>query len=340
MRLFYLQWHITAKCRNDCIHCYITDDEKRKKGLSFEKAKRIVNDFVFFCKKWNLRKRLLLTGGDPLLCPYFWELISYIQDRDKTVEINVAGNPELLNEKIIRKLEKGGILCYQLSIDGLEKTHDLFRYHGSFKETLKKIKLLSNSDIMSVGLSTVSSLNLNDIPTLVKILFENGIQRWDFARYVKTPENKETKPILPEKYRDFLFLMKESYQALGLTKEMVGRKDPLWTLVEKPKSLKNYNKRFFGGCGIGSGSLDVLHDGTVMACRRHLGSIIGKMPDQKIEDIFFFSEKMNLLRKVEKISKCRNCEFLWHCRGCRAVAFGETRSYFTPDPQCWLKTKT
>lgn len=338
MKLFYLQWHITAQCHNNCLHCYIVKNDRVKTMLTFEEARLVVNDFVSFCNKWELRKRLLITGGDPLLCHYFWNLIEYIKNYDEKVEINIAGNPELLNKDVVSRLENNNILCYQLSVDGLEKTHDIYRYQGSFKETLKKIQMLAHSNILPVSLSSISSLNMNEMPELVKILFDHGVVRWDFARCVKTSENEPIQPISPLVYRDFLLKMEEIYKKLGLTREMVGRKEPLWILINPPDNLDNQKKRFCGGCGMGSGSLDILHDGTVMACRRHLGSVIGKVPEQSIEDIFFFSEKMNFLRKVEDIQKCGNCKLLWHCRGCRAVAFGETHNYYAPDPQCWYNS--
>lgn len=335
MKLFYLQWHITAKCHNNCLHCYIVKDDRLKTILTFEKAKQIVNDFVNFCNKWKFKKRLVITGGDPLLCSYFWELIAYVKDKDKKVEINIVGNPELLNEEVIERLEENNVFCYQLSVDGLEKTHDFYRYSGSFQETLKKIKMLANSKILPISLSSISFLNMNEMPELVKILFDYGIKRWDFARCVKTSENKPLPLISPLVYKNFLLKMKEIYENLNLAPEVIGHKEPLWVLIDSPDNLENQKEKFYGGCGIGAGSLTILHDGTVMACRRHLGSIIGKVPEQSIEDIFFFSEKMNFLRKVKNIRKCGECKFIWHCRGCRAVAFGETNDYYAPDPQCW-----
>lgn len=130
--------------------------------------------------------------------------------------------------------------------------------------------------------------------------------------------------------------MKSLYEELGLDLDKVGRKDPLWNLIEPPFKEDNLEKCFVGGCGIGTGCFDVLHDGTVMSCRRHPGSIIGKLPENTLEQIFFESERLIFLRDVEKIRKCQDCDFLWNCRGCRAVAYGTTGDFFAPDPQCWL----
>ena len=49
------------------------------------------------------------------------------------------GNPFHLNDRVCRKLKALGCEKYQLSLDGLKKTHDWFRKSGSFDETLEKI---------------------------------------------------------------------------------------------------------------------------------------------------------------------------------------------------------
>jgi len=67
-------------------------------------------------------------------------------------------------------------------------------------------------------------------------------------------------------------------------------------------------------------------DGSVYACRR-FSSLIGKVPEQKLIDLFIDSEKLN--------EKCKRCPLLYTYRGCGAVAYGFSGSFFSHDPQCW-----
>ena len=49
------------------------------------------------------------------------------------------GNPFHLTDETCRRMKDCGCVKYQLSLDGLEKTHDLFRKPGSFAATIKDI---------------------------------------------------------------------------------------------------------------------------------------------------------------------------------------------------------
>jgi radical SAM protein with 4Fe4S-binding SPASM domain len=120
----------------------------------------------------------------------------------------------------------------------------------------------------------------------------------------------------------------------------LGKKDPLWTLVDwekgKLRMLNNpkYRELIIGGCNIGAASLCILHDGSVLPCRR-IPKPVGKVLEQKLGEIFIRSTVLNRMRNIYSIEKCNNCELLLYCRGCRAVAYGYEKNYFAPDPQCW-----
>lgn len=132
---FTLQWHLTSACPNQCKHCYI---EQNNKPLSLSDTKKIVDDFGHLLKNWSCNGRIHFTGGDPLLYPDFYKLLEYTRSQIPEVIIGILGNPELLTEKVVETLETQNVHSYQMSIDGLENTHDFIRHHGSFKETIKK----------------------------------------------------------------------------------------------------------------------------------------------------------------------------------------------------------
>ena len=125
-------------------------------------------------------------------------------------------------------------------------------------------------------------------------------------------------------------------------------KDHLWELflyeryssdekeeLEKEELEKiNRQKIVVGGCSLGIASLSILADGTVYACRR-FHSPIGKIPDQKLIDLFIDSKKLNTYRNLTRYKKCKSCPLLYVCRGCGAVTYGYSSSFFDPDPQCW-----
>lgn len=67
------------------------------------------------------------------------------------------GNPFHLTKENCIRMYEFGCKKYQMSLDGLEKTHDWFIKSGSFKTTLSKIPLINEAGMHSVIMSTVSS---------------------------------------------------------------------------------------------------------------------------------------------------------------------------------------
>jgi len=334
-----LQWHLTNACPNHCRHCYM---EEKGHILSLEDSKRVIDDFKSLLKRWSCKGRIHFTGGDPLLYPSFFELLGYARAQIPDMIIGILGNPELLTEELVEKLKEQGVYSYQMSLDGLEKTHDYLRYSGSFQNTIKKIRLLQRYKMRTVIMNTVSKINFKEIPKLIDLVVEEiGVELFGFHRFVPIGQGKEIKEAAsfsPLEYRDFLSVLDDKYQEHKGKDTFFGGGEPLWVLLEwekgnchKPSKKEDL---IWSGCSIGCSEVCILEDGTVLACRR-LGIPIGRVPDQKIRDIFILSETLNSLRCVEKLEKCCDCELLPYCRGCRAIAYATKGDYFASDPQCW-----
>ena len=88
----------------------------------------------------------------------------------------------------------------------------------------------------------------------------------------------------------------------------------------------------YDGCNCGNCHFTISAEGRLMACRR-FESYVGTV-EESLYDVFH-GEKMNQYRQHERFEKCAKCELLRFCRGCPAVAFGYTHSFYAPDPQCW-----
>lgn len=343
-RSFVLQWHVTARCENRCVHCYLQDSEgyrsEIENELSLEDCFRVVDDLYQTTRAWNVGGRIYFTGGDPLLKAGIFDLIAYAHKRG--FSLGILGNPEPLNYKTALRLKESGVTRYQVSIDGMEQTHDGFRSEGSFERTLKGIEVLNRMGIPSVVMFTLSKQNAKELILVINLLAKMGVRIFDFARLVPIGSGAQLKEEMlePEEYRELLLNVLEEYKRL---KEegcdtYFGRKENLWKLLYQQLGLfpplSEDKKTIFLGCSIGISSLTIIADGTVYPCRR-LPIAIGKVPEESLRDIFINSPILNEMREVEKMEKCGRCELLQYCRGCPAVAHAVSGQYFAPDPQCW-----
>ncbi|MBI2472013.1 MAG: radical SAM protein [Planctomycetes bacterium] len=342
---FTLQWHITAKCDQDCMHCYRyakpTYEQELKNELSYEDCCKIIDDFSNTFNTYGMPTRINFTGGDPLLRKDIFDLIVYA--RKKEIDVGILGNPNYLDYETTKKLKDIGVSSYQVSIDGLEETHDRLRGRkGLFKDTIRAIHALENVGIRSVVMFTLSRENANELIGVIHTVAKEGVSIFDFARIVSigAGEQFREQTLTSQEYKRLLLQVLEEYRCLqeNGNKTYFGRKDHLWKLLYQElgllKPFPKDKETIYSGCGIGSSILTILADGTVYACRR-LPVEIGKVPEQSIRDIFINSSEHNKMRQVEKMRKCSKCELVQFCRGCPAVAYATHRDYMAPDPQCW-----
>lgn len=337
IRGFGFQWHITNRCDQRCKHCYIYQGEKIGDGwgkeLDLHECAVVVDNIQSFCHNMQCKPNIAITGGDPLLAEHVWELLEIIHDKD--IPISILGNPFHLTPEVCERLHNLGCRSYQMSLDGLEATHDVFRKLGSFQATLQAIPLLKEAGIRATIMSTVSLVNYQELPVLTRIIVEQGVDLATFARYAPTQGDTQFN-IPPFEYRDFLGRMWEVYSELAEKGTTFPLKDHLWTLFLYENGLVNIDlneEMVVDGCNCGVKHMTILPDGTVYACRR-FKSPIGNALKDSLEAIFL-SKKMDHYRDLDAMEGCGRCELRNYCRGCPAVAFGSTGSYHAKDPQCW-----
>lgn len=354
---FSVQWHITNRCSQRCKHCYLFQEGKENRDLEQEfdiETMSIVAEDVFAtAKTLKADAFFVLTGGDPLLYPKFWDLLDVIsllsgKFRVKYV-VDILGNPFFITSEIASKLRAHGIRKFQLSLDGLEEKHDFLRSRGGFSKTFQAMRLLKEVGIKTTCMFTLSKFNSPDLIGLMRKVAKEEFDAFAFARFCRPSglslEEYRKQMFTPLEYKELLTQVDNVHQELAMShpETRFVLKDHLWELffyeknMEKQSAkLKTTNKRkiVMSGCSLGITGSSILSDGTVYACRR-FNSPIGKVPDQKLIDLFIDSSELNRYRDLTKYRKCKNCLLLYVCRGCGAVAHGYSGSFFDPDPQCW-----
>ena len=335
---FAFQWHITDYCDQRCKHCYIFSEGNCTELLHMPLGdmKKVLANCEEMCEQLGRTPYFYITGGDPILHPNFWTLMQMI--KAKGYKFTIMGNPFHLNDEVCGKLKECGCEKYQLSIDGMRETHDFFRKPGSFDSTLRAIKYIRGAGMKCAVMATVSDVNMKEMPAVVDLVVENGVDIFAFGRYCPTGEEKKIR-IEPLEYRIFLdtvWKKYEYYKGQGV-KTYFNLKDHLWTLYLYEEGIFKIPENadpnmIYEGCHCGICHMTILPDGDVYACRR-FESKVGNALEEKLKDIFI--EKEEIYRDFDKFEKCSKCELRGFCRGCPAVTYGTTGSFYGTDPQCW-----
>ena len=341
MRYFSFQWHITDECDQRCRHCYISSGSNRHvpESINHDNISRIFANCLDFCETFGKIPYFYITGGDPILHPDFWNILELFRQHD--ISFSILGNPFHIDDDTCMELKALGCENYQLSLDGMRETHDFFRKPGSFDATLSRIKSINKAGICSVIMSTVSGINIHEIPDIIDTVTQHEAGIFSFARYCPSGSGNDIKSgITPQEYRSFLEICDDKfrlYETQGC-KTYFDRKDHLWTLYyyETGRFVIPDDAepgKIYGGCNCGNAHLTILPSGDVYACRRVRDSKVGNALEDKLADLWI--HQMEDYREYGKFSKCSKCELLPFCRGCPAVAKGTNGDFYGEDPQCW-----
>ncbi|MCL2063948.1 MAG: radical SAM protein [Candidatus Cloacimonetes bacterium] len=340
-----IQWHITTKCQNNCKHCYmydpITYEKEQERTLSLKQKKEIIKEIDRFGAEYGISfNHYVLIGGDPLLEDEVFELVKYLRRNGKTVSF--GGNPETLTDKNCKLLKKLGIVNFQLSLDGLEETHDMIRGKGSFKRTIAGYEQLHKYGIHTTTMFTVTNMNVNEFFDIIDFVYYNTKSKgiaFDFCSHVGNA--REVKPVLSP---ELVFELSQAYLELKNIRE---KERPDFHFAEKPgffrmlrmhrreiAYLEDESTDFIAGCLIGCRCQCILSDGSIVSCRR-FPEILGRLPEDSFESIYLQNETLKKYRRPQFYKDCGECIGWNWCRGCPAVSYGEHEDPFQKPSICY-----
>jgi len=326
---FYFQWHFIESCNLRCKHCYQNDyslsDLPREQLLSIA---RIIDKTL---EKWGKIGRISLTGGEPFIRKdLLIDLIEFFDKSSNCGQIGILTNGTLIDDAIAINLKAFNKLGeIQVSIDGASpESHDRIRGMGSFDNAISGIKILKNYGFYVSIMFTLHKLNKDEVLGVIDLAEQLGIDAITIERMTPmSPDDMQNFYLEPNELFDIysrIYSKKIELEQYSNLKIRVSR--PLWTLI---------GEQIGGFCPAGLTSLCILHDGTVLPCRR-LNVPIGNVLTDGLFKIWYTSDVLWKLRNKNLLAlKCRECKSLANCGGCRAIAYQVNGDFMAEDPQCW-----
>jgi radical SAM protein with 4Fe4S-binding SPASM domain len=165
--LRYLEFQITNRCNLRCRHCYIGDGLHQ--DLPMEKILRVLKEF-----KEIQGLRLLLSGGEPLLHPHFWEINEIL--REYPFRSVLLSNGTLITGEITKRLCVHEV---QVSLDGMKEGHESIRGEGGFEKTLQAIDHLLEANIRVSVATMIHRKNLIEFDKLASLIQSKNIEEWN-----------------------------------------------------------------------------------------------------------------------------------------------------------------
>ena len=188
-------WEITRSCNLSCVHCRAAADNGPYEGeLNTEQCFKLLDDIAEVGSPI-----IILTGGEPLLRPDIFEVAKY--GTDKGLRMVMAPNGTLVTPENAKKMAESGIKRISVSIDGSTKEkHDSFRgVDGAFKAALNGIKNAKEAGIEFQINTTITKLNLSEIPKILEMAENLGAVAHHIFLLVPTGRGKIVSTALVER---------------------------------------------------------------------------------------------------------------------------------------------
>ena len=327
---FSFELEVTARCNNDCRHCYINlpagDRVAKDKELSFKEIKEIVDEAVSLGALW-----CLITGGEPLLREDFSSVYLYI--KKKGLLVSVFTNATLMREEHVRLFQKYPPRELEVTVYGVtQETYErVTRRAGSYAAFMRGLALLLESGIKVRLKAMALRSNLHEMPEIARFCRERTrdyfrLDPFLHLRYDGDQERNEeirSERLSPEEIAALERSDPERLEALQKSCER---------LIASNSSVPDCNHLFH--CGAGNDSFSLSYNGLLRLCSSlWQPDCVYNLKRGNLKEAWqTFIPQVREMRsnKKEFLSKCLGCSIVNLCMWCPAHAQLETGAMDTP----------
>jgi radical SAM protein with 4Fe4S-binding SPASM domain len=343
-------WNITRRCNLKCIHCYSDSDAREYPGeLSWDQCVGVVDDLAQYGVPG-----VLLSGGEPLIHPRFFDLATYA--RGKGLRLTLSTNGTLIDQEAATRIKGLGFAYVGISLDGIGATHDYFRgREGSFNKAVQAFRNCKEVG-QKVGLRlTLSRNNIDDLDRILDLIEQEDIDRVCFYHLVYSGRGSNLVDVTHEDSRnavDRIIDRTVRWAAEGKPREVLTVDQPadgaylyLRLLRENPAraeevmALLKWNGGGSHGSGTGIGNIDT--QGNVHPDQFWQSLTLGNVKQEPFSKIWRNQNNETLMALRNRTSRlegrCSTCRFLGVCGGgFRVRAVQVHNNLWAPDPACYL----
>lgn len=318
-----LFWDLTNRCNLSCNFCmWKWEYTESRREINREQKELILNEILE-----TRPLKVILTGGEPLLCQGIFHYIEKLHDNDIFVELTTNGT--LLNQPTVTGLKEAGIDKIQVSLHGSKpEINDVMMGGDAFNRILNGLQLLNEEGLRFKIKTTLTSDNIDDLESLIVLLKESGTEHISISEYIPMGagfKNDERLRIPLNKLKYWKNFINEHFDS--------GIDFNSW-------QLDMTNSGHPTKCTLGDPNTyiaQILWDGNLIPCS--LGCVFN-FPNSVLE--LGLRETWNNLDKFSQFNSnlessecCGGCDMIEQCNGgCRALSYVSNKTVNAPDPRC------
>ena len=307
----YVVWEITLKCDLGCRHCGSRAGKARSDELSTEECLDVVRQLDDI----GVRE-VTLIGGEAYLRDD-WDVIAKALT-DRSIRVGITTGGRNFDAERVQRAVDAGIATVSVSIDGLERTHDLQRgARGSFRAAVESAERIAATPMRLATNTQINRLSMPEMVALSDLLDELGSEAWQLQLTVPMGRAADRPQMLLQPY-DLLelfpllaWMKREKLTPRGI-RAFPGNNIGYFTHYEEQLRYGGAGGTHWAGCGAGTSCLGIEADGKIKGCPslpsdRYTG---GFSRERSVREIIDETDELTHIGK-------RTSEDLWgFCRTC------------------------
>ena len=315
---------ITARCNNDCSHCYINlppeDKAAKQLELSLAEINNIADQAIELGAIW-----CLISGGEPLLRQDFEEI--YLLLKKKGLLVSVFTNACLITKKHIELFKKYPLRDIEVTVYGItEETYEkVTRQKGSYKAFRRGLDMLLESNIKVRLKAMALRSNAHELPAIAEFCRKYTMDyfRFDPLLNLRHDGNTDRNQEIREERLDPADIAEIEQADEERSSAMEKGCDKL--IFQEPL---HYDCDHLFHCGAGNGSFVVSYDGKFRLCAGLVDPETtydlrkGSLAEAWNKHVIEVREKRST--NPVFLERCRNCPIINLCLWCPGNAHLET----------------
>ena len=345
-------WNITRRCNLRCAHCYSDSAAKHYPGeLTLEQMVVVIDDLSEFRVP-----AVVLSGGDPMFHPHFFDVAGYAIARGLRVAVSTNGTR--IDSHAAERLKDLGVASVGISLDGVGENHDRFRERpGAFKRAVNAFRHCRGAGQQAALRIKLTRQTVAQLPEILRFIEEEEIPQACFYHLVYSGRGTEASVITAAETRQALRMIADAvlrWGREGNNTEVLTVDQPvdgvfLWLTMRRrnPKRTEEIWRLLKGHVGgrntAGPWVASIDCQGNVHPARFCPGHTLGNVKEQPFGEIWKSGRNGALLsgfrdRLPRLNGRCVACRFQEVCGGgFRARAFQKYGDPLAEDPGCYLR---
>ena len=355
-------WNITRTCNLRCVHCYSDSQAMGYPGeLTWEQMESVVADLAAYQVP-----SLLLSGGEPLVHPRFFDLVEKASSAG--LKLTISTNGTLITPEKAALLKKANVAYVGISLDGIGKIHDEFRRkEGAFDAAVRGFRACHEVGQKTGLRLTLTRHNVENIERILDFIEGEQIQRVCFYHLVPAGRGASLQVLTPDESRhalDTLIARVEAWGRQGVNRELLTVAQPAdgayLLLRMQRESHPNFDeaRRLLswnggGATSSGRGIANIDTQGNVHPDQFWQDITLGNVKLQPFSqiwdgqnaasadtlgDIRSIGTLTQEERQARMVGPCANCRWFKICGGGfrTRAAYGNGGTLWGSDPGCYL----